>query len=296
MYNIEFPHLSTLYFKILPEISGKSDFKKLLIFVVFIPFFCSTTFAQDSLVVKDNVVRRIIKDGSNTFSTIVLTYATPLHWKKRDFLRLGGVLAISGATMFADEPIFKFMQRNQNKTADEFERIGDFLGQPEHNYPFMLAVWATGVISDNDWLRETGIMVVASVTTSGLLQTAGKEIVGRARPDAGEGAFHFKPFGGRDYHSFPSGHTMLSVATSWILARQVKPVPLKIIFYSLPVLTGLSRVYVGAHWMSDILLGSALGIACAESVLRLYPMVKEKNKYSLGLVPTSNGMGMIVRF
>ncbi len=75
--------------------------------------------------------------------------------------------------------------------------------------------------------------------------------------DALEKAGDFSGKPQHNYHSFPSGHTMLAVATSWILARQTGFVPLKIVFYSLPVLTGLSRVYVGAHWFSDIVLGSA---------------------------------------
>ena len=87
---------------------------------------------------------------------------------------------------------------------------------------------------------------------------------------------------------------MLSVATSWILARQVKSVPLKVVFYALPVITGGSRVYVGAHWLSDVLLGSALGIACAESVLRLYPAIKASRAYSVNVIPTGTGASLLV--
>jgi hypothetical protein len=255
--------------------------------------------AQDSTVVKTNIFKRVVIDGKNAVSTVVQTYARPFHWQKRDFVRLGGAFLISGAAMFIDKPVYEMMQRNQKPVFDELEKVGNFLGQPEYNYPFMVALWASGVLINNDWLRDTGIMVIASVTTSGILQTIGKEAVGRSRPQSGRGPFNFKPFGGGDYHSFPSGHTMLSVATAWILARQVDFVPLKVVFYSfysLPVITGVSRVYVGAHWLSDILLGSALGIACAESVLRLYPVIKEKNKYWFSVVPTPQGVSMLVKF
>jgi hypothetical protein len=252
-------------------------------------------YAQDSTIARTSIFKRIAIDGKNTFSTVVQTYARPVHWQKRDFLRLGGAFLISGAAMLIDKPVYEMMQRNQKPVFDELEKVGDFLGQPEYNYPFMLTLWASGVLLNNDWLRDTGIMVVASVTTSGLLQTLAKEAVGRSRPEFGRGAFDFKPFGGADYHSFPSGHTMLSVATAWILARQVDFVPLKVIFYSLPVITGASRIYVGAHWLSDILLGSALGIACAESVVRLYPVFKEKNKHMFSVVPTLQGVSMVVK-
>jgi hypothetical protein len=164
--------------------------------------------------------------------TIGHTYAAPFHWQKKDLLMLGGVLALSGASMFIDEPVDKLMQRNQTRNLNRLEQVGDFLGQPENNYPIMLFVWVSGVIVNNDWLRDTGIMIVASVTSSGIIQSISKEAVGRSRPGFGRGAFDFKPFGGADYHSFPSGHTMLSVATSWVLARQVNFLPLKIVFYT----------------------------------------------------------------
>ncbi len=268
----------------------------LFLLILFCSLFPVQLFAQDTTKVRQNIFKRVVVDGRNTVLTIAHTYARPLHWQKKDLLALGGVAVISGASMFIDEPVYKLMLRNQHKTWDRLERVGNFLGQPENNYPIMLAVWASGVIANNDWLRDTGIMMVASVTSSGILQTIAKEAVGRSRPVFGRGAFDFKPFGGADYHSFPSGHTMLSVATSWILARQVPFVPLKIVFYTLPVITGASRVYVGAHWLSDILLGSALGIACAESVLRLYPLIKQNKDISLQMSANAKGMGIALHF
>lgn len=252
--------------------------------------------AQPARIVKASIFRRVATDGVNTGETIIRTYARPFHWQKRDFLRLGGALAISASALLVDEKVYAFAQRNQNKAFDQVERVGFWLGKPTVNYPFMLIVWGSGVITKNDWLRDTGIMVIASVTTSGLIQTASKELVGRSRPQSERGAFLFRPLGGSAYHSFPSGHTMLSIATSWVLARQVSYVPLKIVFYALPVITGASRIYVGAHWLSDVLLGSALGIACAEGVLRLYPVIKAKRAYSINIIPSLNGAGVVVGF
>lgn len=279
-------------------------FPYLLFLLFLLNIHCISLFAQDTTLIqpqdtaiaRNTIFRRIASDGKNTFLTIVHTYARPFHWEKKDFLRLGSTLAISGAAMFVDKGVYRFMQRNHTGPLNELEKVGDFLGQPEHNYPFMLTVWGAGVLLNNDWLRDTGIMVIASVSTSGLLQTIAKEAVGRARPQANRSPFEFKPFSNdAAYHSFPSGHTMLSVATSWILARQVNFIPLKVVFFTLPVITGMSRVYVGAHWLSDILLGSALGIACAESVLRIYPALKKKNKVAFSLAPNAKGISMVYK-
>jgi membrane-associated phospholipid phosphatase len=241
-----------------------------------------------------NLVHRVGQDGGNAFHTIVKAYARPLHWQKRDVLRLTGALAISATGLIIEKQLYAFTQQNQTPTLNALERVGFRLGQPQLNYPVMLTLWGSGVLLNNDWLRDTGIMVIASVTTSGLIQTASKEIFGRPRPNTGLGNVALKPFGGAAYHSFPSGHASLATATFWVLAKQVKWVPLKVVFYTLPLLTGASRIYVGAHWLSDVFLGTALGIAFAESVVRLYPMVKANRAYSLKLVPGLNGVGLVV--
>ncbi|UII23114.1 phosphatase PAP2 family protein [Fulvivirga ligni] len=254
-------------------------------------------FSDSVHTVKQPFFKRITFDASNTGRTILKTYSRPFHWQKKQWFQFGGAIAISALASTADKPIYEFFRDNPSGPLDDMAKVGDFLGQPENNYPFMLTVWGAGVISNNDWLRDTGVMLFASVTTSGLIQTALKELSGRARPRSGEGPYSFKPLdGGASYHSFPSGHTMLALASAWILAHQVKPLALKIVFYAVPVVTGLSRIYEGQHWFSDILLGSALGIACAESVLKFYPKIKESRIGSLSFAPTNNGMGLVYSF
>lgn len=255
--------------------------------------------STDSTVVRKSIfqrgiINRIATDGVNVVSTIGRTYAQPAHWQKRDFLRLGGTLAISASALLVEKQLYSFMQQHHTPTLDRLQEVGFTLGRPQLNYPIMLTLWGSGVVFNNNWLRDTGIMVIASVTTSGLIQTVSKEVVGRPRPQAGEGNLLLKPFGGPSYHSFPSGHATLSTATFWILAHQVKPVPLKIVFYALPVITGASRIYVGAHWLSDVLLGTALGVACAESVIRLYPKIKANRNRSISVLPGLNSARITV--
>ena len=207
-------------------------------------------------------------------------------------------MGASVAVSFLDEPINDYFEKNKTHFQDQVADFGDFMGQPEYQGPLLIGLWGLGIAADNEWLRTTSTMLAASMAASGLVQTFGKDVVGRARPSKAEGNTAFKPFGGKNYHSFPSGHTMLSISSSWILARQVKSLPLKITFYAIPAVVGWSRLYDNAHWFSDIILGSALGIASAEAVIQYYSSIKKKGNDQAGLtiLPKGNGVSLAYRF
>ena len=61
-----------------------------------------------------------------------------------------------------------------------------------------------------------------------------------------------------DRFSFPSGHTMHNLAVGLTVAHYFPPAlwPLAI----MPVVWGLSRVFFGVHFLSDIIVGAVLGI------------------------------------
>lgn len=74
--------------------------------------------------------------------------------------------------------------------------------------------------------------------------------------------------------SFPSGHVSFFFALSTVVFLYNKK--WGSVLYALSLLIGLSRVYVGIHWPSDILAGVLVGIFCGFVVFHLSAVVKKK--------------------
>lgn len=78
--------------------------------------------------------------------------------------------------------------------------------------------------------------------------------------------------------SFPSGHTMGATAfygalaaLAWIhLDPRRTRLPLTLVLIAIPIGTGVSRIYLGAHWLSDVVGGTALGLLVLIPLVRRY--------------------------
>jgi undecaprenyl-diphosphatase len=115
-------------------------------------------------------------------------------------------------------------------------------------------------------LRKRGLaaLMAAAVLGGAALSTLLKVLFDRPRPDLEGTARVFTA-------SFPSGHAMLSAVTfltlGALLARANADRRIKVYFMTLAVLltmlVGLSRLYLGVHYPSDVLAGWCLGTAWA---------------------------------
>lgn len=66
----------------------------------------------------------------------------------------------------------------------------------------------------------------------------------------------------RDPNSFPSGHTNAAFAFALAVCMSAPKRWMKIAAVCAAVLMGLSRLYVGVHFPSDVLMGAVIGSLC----------------------------------
>ncbi|MHB8669613.1 MAG: bifunctional DedA family/phosphatase PAP2 family protein [Acidimicrobiales bacterium] len=157
-----------------------------------------------------------------------------------------------------DRPVLDFFVRHRRPWLNTVVRVVTTLGGSAVIIPLLAVVAAVA-----RWRRHTWRPLLVFAGAHGgaaLLARVVKALVGRPRPPARLAVEHF---GGS---SFPSGHATQVVA-AWGALAFVLAVgaswPRRVALWSAAVLVGLvvgiSRLYLGAHWLSDVVGGWALG-------------------------------------
>jgi undecaprenyl-diphosphatase len=134
-------------------------------------------------------------------------------------------------------------------------------------------VWVVGLVLLGvlAWQRRWGAAVTLALVAGGaqLLNDVLKEVFHRARPESVQAIINAQQF------SFPSGHAMVSMAfylyiayLTWRLVHGWRWRGLLIVgLILLVLLIGLARVYLQAHYLSDVLAGYLAGFLWTDAVI-----------------------------
>lgn len=135
----------------------------------------------------------------------------------------------------------------------------------------LICLFVLGILCLRKLYRLAGFLLL-SVIAGTLMNTLLKELIARPRPDL---VSH-----GTDaaLSSFPSGHTMmstivyLSLGAMLSLSTENPRIKLYILGWSilLPFLVGISRLYLGVHWPTDIIAGWIAGATWSLLCLLIY--------------------------
>ena len=142
-----------------------------------------------------------------------------------------------------------------NELARGLSYWGDFL---TFCIPVGALLWFGGAIFKRIPWQRAGVACLLGACLAGLTADALQFSFGRTRPRH-DAAVQFAPFNtSTEQHSFPSGHSATSFGSATALAVCYPPA-------AVPLLLGASgvawsRVYLGAHYPSDILMGSGIGL------------------------------------
>ena len=155
--------------------------------------------------------------------------------------------------VFVDQSITRLMNRSLSlKGVRPFFAVVSSLGDGKGWYALMLAL---PVFAGQRGLFATAHLLVAGGITLPVYKVI-KTLTRRARPC---NAFEEITSGGKqlDEYSFPSGHVMHAVAFSIVVAAWFPATATAMLVVT--TLVALSRVILGLHYPTDVVLGAVLG-------------------------------------
>jgi undecaprenyl-diphosphatase len=184
------------------------------------------------------------------------------------FLELADV-AVEGQTHVLDERLIRFF-RDGTDPSDPVgpiwvqEAVRDITALGGVTVLALVTLAVAGYVAIRRQYHALAFLL-GSICGGGLLVFILKEVFDRPRPEL---VPHLMKAGGS---SFPSGHTLASAVVyltlGALLARLVKPMNHKLYFLGLALfltfLIGLSRIYLGVHYPTDVLAGWTMGLTWA---------------------------------
>ena len=167
-----------------------------------------------------------------------------------------------------DQPVLdqaiSWRSSDLNHAVTLYTEVGGPVGMPiVASVVTLLMVWL--------WRSRTPLVLIVIATIGSLaMTTTGKAVIGRARPQQSDAVppFETSP-------SFPSGHTLnatvITAVLVYLLLRRLDSAGARAatvaVGATFVVTMGLSRVFLGHHWLTDVVAGWALGLGWAAAVI-----------------------------
>ena len=159
-----------------------------------------------------------------------------------------------------------------------------------------IAAYGVGRLTKSRATTDIAFHTTESLVTASLASQLIRGPLGRSRPQETNSKnqydFHwFKGFNNFAYRAFPSIHSASGFAAATALVQETRirdPSAVKFlapVLYGLAMTPGLSRMYLGQHWASDVFAGAFMGTFAGTKVVR-YSHTHPGNRFQDAFVPS----------
>lgn len=154
-------------------------------------------------------------------------------------------------------------------------------------------MWAGGAYTGHSTIAAVGMRGVEAITVSGFVTKVLKAGFGRARPRVNPTDAWDVEFGrgwDNDHESFPSGHSTAAFAfAAAVTSETMRRAPahgtiVGASTFALAGVTAYARMHSDAHWLSDVTMGAAIGMASGWAVTRWHA-TRPGNRLDAALLP-----------
>lgn len=191
------------------------------------------------------------------------------------------VKSVGAANIMVNDAIFHLFRGIRSKSTDQLMLYITLLGQKQVVLPIVLVIFAWLII----WKRwRTAFHALGLAVLGAGSVFVMKHLIKAPRP--------WGIFQSPETYSMPSGHATLSMiffmGLAFMVAQSIRNHkhrwPVYTIGILLTIAVGISRVYLGAHWFTDVLASWFLSAAILIIVIISYQQKSEKPVYPTGIL------------
>ena len=193
-----------------------------------------------------------------------------------------GIFGVSTVAAFPLDKLFADYARGSIQERRFARRVAIVVEEVAVPGAFIIgaSLYGVGRLTKNDEMADIGLHGSEAVLVGLALAGGMKILAGRARPYLGHDDPHnfglLRGWGNHDYTSFPSGHTLIAFAAAASVTEETRrfwPDAVWVVgtaMYGGAALVGWSRMYDDMHWMSDVVVGGAIGIFSGRKIVRYH--------------------------
>ncbi|HEY9077868.1 MAG TPA: phosphatase PAP2 family protein [Anaerolineaceae bacterium] len=145
-------------------------------------------------------------------------------------------------------------------------RLAAILAHSGDSWLWLAGLGFTWLLFTAPWRQAAALMGIGVVVLAAVVMTI-KLLVRRPRP-AGDWGMMYRSV---DPHSFPSGHAARAFLLV-VLAWSVAPTWFALILTIWAPLVSMARIVTGVHYLSDVLVGSFIGLVIGWLMILLRPL------------------------
>jgi membrane-associated phospholipid phosphatase len=218
-------------------------------------------------------------------------FTIPFRLTARDALPGGAFLGATALSLSIDGAVERRLRRASRPLEDYWEIPYEF-GTVAWANIFSVGLYGAGLFTGTDDVRITGRVLFEALSFSGVVIIATRYLFGRTRPRWTGDHWEFKGFQpAYRAQSFPSGHAAVAFVLSTVLSERINTTWARVGLHTMAVLCCYVQVATHRHWLSDAVVGGALGVGTS-----LYVLGREEggggadNRTKLSIYPSAKGL------
>ena len=193
----------------------------------------------------------------------------------QSLLTLGAAGLIAGTAVTLDDPAYHSMSVGTGPVSTTTSplaapgRLYDRVGPDRFALGAAGLLAVSGLATQKRGLTRTSVRLAEALVYTKAITGLAKSAFNRHRPFAASGPLEADPGAFSSEHnklSMPSGHTARAFAVASVLSHQADRWYVSVPAYGMAASVGLERVRSGDHWLTDVMVGGALGYLIGRSV------------------------------